>query len=486
MIRTSFNDDWFVARQDGHGSGEPVGPVTVPHDAMLFEQRDPATPNSHHTGFFPGGVYRYWKSFEVPEDWRYRRVVLEFEGVYMRSQVLVNGHRAGGRPSGYAVFRVPMDEFLEYGADNLVEVVAHNDQMPNSRWYTGSGIHRPVHLLVGGPVRVTADGPRFSTRSIDGTDATLVVATQVVNDGTEARQVVVTTRVTGPSGISIEKSVEKPVVIAPGQTASVRQHVTVPRAELWAVDTPRLYSGTVILTSGEEVLDEARTDFGIRTLEVDASRGLRINGKGVKLRGACIHHDNGVIGAHNLDAAEDRRIRILKESGYNAIRSAHNPASRATLQACDRHGMLVMDELTDAWWRPKVTFDYSEEFEQWWEDDLASMIAKDVNHPSVIMYSVGNEIAETATTRGVELNRRLAARTRELDPTRFVTNCINGFLNLISPTDDEKLARKNAARQRSGEAPGKNLIVILNYLMGILEKIAEVHRAPSRGRQENP
>ena len=172
----------------------------------------------------------------------------------------------------------------------------------------------------------------------------------------------------------------------------------------------------------------------------------------MKLRGACIHHDNGVIGAHTLDAAEDRRIRILKESGYNAIRSAHNPASRATLRACDRHGVLVMDELTDAWWRPKVTFDISQEFEEWWEKDLESMVAKDVNHPSVILYSIGNEIGETATERGIELNRRLADRTRELDPTRFVTNCINGFLNLIGPTDDEKLGPEE--RREPGDGRG--------------------------------
>ena len=218
------------------------------------------------------------------------------------------------------------------------------------------------------------------------------------------------------------------------------------------------------------MLDETSDTFGIRTVEVDARRGLRINGEPVKMRGACIHHDNGVIGAHTLDAAEDRRIRLLKASGYNAIRSAHNPASRATLRACDRHGLLVMDELTDAWRRPKVTFDYSQEFEQWWDRDLQAMIAKDVNHPSVIMYSIGNEIAETATERGKQMNATLADRTRELDPTRLTTNCINGFLCLISPMDDEKLAAKNAAKRGKGEAPNKNLILVLNYLMGILRK----------------
>ncbi len=177
-----------------------------------------------------------------------------------------------------------------------------------------------------------------------------------------------------------------------------------------------------------------------------------------------------MIGAHTLDAAEERRVRIMKQSGYNAIRSAHNPLSRATLRACDRHGILVMDELTDAWRRPKSNFDYSLDFEEWWERDLESMIAKDANHPSVIMYSLGNEIAETATARGIALNRAMAERTRELDPTRFVTNCINGFLNLISPQDDEKLAQKSAAARESGQPPHKNLIVILNFLMGVLEK----------------
>jgi beta-galactosidase len=447
----------------------PLGPVTVPYDAMLYEQRDPETPNSHHTGFYPGGVYRYSKSFRAPEEWRGSSIVLEFEGVYMRSEVFVNGHAAGGRPSGYALFRVEMDHLLNYGADNLVEVVANNDQMPNSRWYTGSGIYRPVHLMIGGRVRISPNGPRFSTRLVEGGVAIIDVVTDVVNDGIEPRTATLTARIMGPNG-DVAGFAAEPVSIAPGQSNTVRQQLTVPLAALWSLETPNLYSGLLVLTDGSEDLDRAREEFGIRTLEVDARRGMRINGAAVKLRGACIHHDNGVIGAHTLDAAEDRRIRILKESGYNAIRSAHNPASRATLRACDRYGVLVMDELTDAWRRPKVTFDTSREFPEWWERDLESMVAKDFNHPSVVLYSVGNEIAETATVRGIELNRELADRTRSLDSTRFVTNCINGFLNVLSPMDDEKLARKDAAKKESGEAPNKNLIVLLNYLMGVLEK----------------
>ncbi len=468
MIPETFDKGWFV-RKEGALDADRVGPVTLPYDAMLFEPRDPSTPNSHNTGFFPGGVYRYSKSFHAPEQWRDSKVNLEFEGVYMRSEVWVNGRMAGGRPSGYALFHVPLDGLLEYGADNLVEVVARNDQMPNSRWYSGSGIYRPVHLLVGGPLRLTPSGPRFSTRSIDGADALVEVVTEIVNDGTEARDITLTVSLTSASGTAAG-AVEEELSVAPGETKAVTQQMTVRDAKLWSPESPQLYSATVLLSGGGETIDEARAQLGIRTLEVDARRGMQINGKAVKLRGACIHHDNGVIGAHTLDAAEDRRIRILKESGYNAIRSAHNPASRATLRACDRHGVLVMDELTDVWWRPKASYDLSKEFEACWEQDLEAMIAKDFNHPSVVMYSIGNEIAETATPRGIELNRRLAERTRELDPTRFVTNCINGFLSLISPMDDEKLAKKHAAGLESGKTPAKNLIVVLNYLMGVLEK----------------
>lgn len=469
MIREPFNQDWYVEREVEGGCDLRVGPVTVPYDAMLFERRDPTTPNSHHTGFYPGGVYRYSKSFPVPEEWRGSSIALEFEGVYMRSEVFVNGRSAGGRPSGYAIFRVELDDLLEYGTDNVVEVVARNDQMPNSRWYTGSGIYRPVHMLIGGRVRISPDGPRFSTRLVDGSDAVIDVESVVINDGVDPCVATLTTHLVDAGG-GIAVSAETEVSIGPGDTKTVRQQASVPRAELWSPDTPSLYTGRLILTDGPETLDQATDEFGIRTLDVDAHRGMRLNGSAVKLRGACIHHDNGVIGAHTLDAAEDRRIRILKESGYNAIRSAHNPVARATLRACDRHGVLVMDELTDAWRRPKVTFDASREFSEWWERDLESMIAKDFNHPAVVLYSIGNEIAETATHRGIELNRRLAERTRELDSTRLVTNCINGFLNLLSPMDDEKLAKKDAAKQESGEAPNKNLILVLNYLMGVLEK----------------
>ncbi|CAN5707701.1 glycoside hydrolase family 2 TIM barrel-domain containing protein [soil metagenome] len=463
MIRESFNTDWHV-RKESDPSDSAVGPVTVPYDAMLFEQRDPHTPGGHNTGYFPGGVYRYTKTFMAPPEWQDRHVSLEFEGVYLRSEVFVNGRLAGGRPSGYATFQVSLDRLLKDGVDNVVEVVAHNNDQPNSRWYTGSGIYRPVHLLVGRRIRVTPDGLRIVTTSIDGDDATVEVSTEVTHDGTERATLTLTTELSSPTGVDIGPLVEQ-LFLEPGETRILRQLMSVPDAELWSPDTPRLYTATVSLAGIDQHIDQARAEFGIRTLSVDTHRGLRINGETVKLRGACIHHDNGVIGAHTLEAAEDRRIRILKASGYNAIRSAHNPASRATLRACDRHGVLVMDELTDVWWRPKSRFDYSREFEQWWERDLESLVAKNFNHPSVVMYAIGNEIAETATSKGIRLNRAIADRTRQLDPHRLVTNCINGFLNMISPGDSDKPTTDD-----SGREPNKNVIAVLNLLMGTLEK----------------
>ena len=446
--------------------------MTVPYDAMLFEQRDPDTRNVGNTGYYPGGVYRYTKSFDVPEEWQDRTVTLEFEGVYHRSEIFVNGKRAGGRPSGYALFHVALDEFLNYGAENTIEVIAHNADEPNGRWYTGSGIYRPVHLLTGERTHIAPTGLRISTKALAGTTANVLVETTVINRENTARALDVITELFDPQGLLVATS-KNGLTVPAGGSATARQDIEIADAALWSPATPQLHRAATRIVAGGTTIDAAGEDFGIRMVTATARHGLRINGTPVKLRGAAIHHDNGVIGAHTLDAADERRIRILKESGFNAIRSAHNAASRSLLRACDRHGVLVMDELTDAWFRPKVLNDYSQDFAQWWERDLEALVANAFNHPSVIMYSIGNEIAETATPRGIEMNRRIADRARELDPTRLITNGINGFLNLISPQDEEKLARKAEAARETGENPNKNLIGVLNLIIGILDRMLD-------------
>lgn len=468
MIRTRFTDGWVVLALTPHSEPQVATPVTLPHDAMLYQQRDANCANGHHTGYYPGGRYLYSKTFMAPEEWHHQSVALEFEGVYHRSEVRVNGQLAGGRANGYSLFTVDLDPFLIPGA-NEIQVLSDDTSGPTSRWYTGSGIYRPVNLLVGGQTHIVPNGLRVLTTSLRGHSATVQVSVALANRSRDGHVVTVSATLRAPDG-SLIGPAKTTIAVDSGDSLTVAQAIDIPSAELWSPDSPAMYDVEVTLLDQDGALDHAVDRFGIRKLEVSALQGLKINGIGVKLRGACIHHDNGVIGAHEFDAAADRRVRLLKESGFNAIRSAHNPASPALLRACDRHGMLVMDELADVWFSKKGDADYSLDFEQWWERDLEALIAKDYNHPSVIMYSIGNEITDTWEERGIRQNRTMARKVRELDPSRFVANCLNGFLNLISPDADARASAELRAEE-SGKEFGKNAIQVMNRLMVVLDKV---------------
>jgi beta-galactosidase len=222
-----------------------------------------------------------------------------------------------------------------------------------------------------------------------------------------------------------------PATLLPGERAVVRQRLYVDAPSLWSVDRPTLYTAETIVRTPAHVLDEERTRFGIRTLQLDPKHGLRINGDTVKLRGACVHHDNGILGAAAVARAEERRVQRLKQAGFNAIRSSHNPISRAMLDACDEVGMLVMDETFDMWTEAKTNFDYSLSFPEWWERDVEAMVHKDFNHPSVVLYCLGNEIFETGRPVGSAWGRKLAEKIRAIDDTRYVTNAINNLLAVL-------------------------------------------------------
>jgi beta-galactosidase len=427
MIRQPFNANWLVgpkvsgfdALADG---GAKPQPITLPHDAIRDLARSADSDQGSHTGYFPGGVFAYSKTFDVPEEWREKVVTIAFEGVYRDAVVFLNGEFAAQRPSGYAGFAVTADPYLRYGQPNTitVETRAHKD----SRWYSGAGIYRDVHLLVSGPVHVALDGVRVTTPDIDPERAIVAVATTLENATRHTRTVRVETQLVNPDG-AVAASASAPVTLLPGTSATSRARLVVHNPALWSPETPALYEVHTRVLSEETVLDEERSSFGIRRLQLDAQHGLRINGEVVKLRGACIHHDNGPLGAAAIGRAEERRIELLKAAGFNSIRSAHNPVSRATLDACDRFGVLVMDELTDVWTKAKTSFDYSLAFPEWWERDIEAMVTKDFNHPSVVMYSIGNEIFEVGTPIGSAWGRRLAEKVRALDDTRFVTNGIN-------------------------------------------------------------
>jgi beta-galactosidase len=427
--RTSFNDGWRVRPKASPflelfgGEGQPWESVTLPHDAMIGGRRDP---DGHWgNGFFPGGVWQYEKTFVADEELRGQRVLLEFEGVYRGASVWVNGALAGHRPYGYTDFAVSIGEHLRFGEENVVAV--HATSHDDSRWYSGAGIYRPVHLVAGGPVHLALDAVVVTTPTVDADGAVVAVATVVENESLVTTTTTVTTELLDDTGGAVACDVA-PLTMFPGRTETLRHRLFVARPRRWSVEAPNLYTCRTTVEADGEVIDEASTAFGIRTIAVDAGRGLRINGETIELRGACIHHDNGVIGAATIPRADERRVEILKEAGFNALRSAHHPMSREMLVACDRLGMLVMDEAFDMWTEQKNDDDYGRVFPEWWEADVDAMVRKDRNHPSVIMYSIGNEIPDTGTSAGARIGRAICERIRALDDTRIVTNSINHML----------------------------------------------------------
>ncbi|MBB2975886.1 hypothetical protein FHX49_001453 [Microbacterium endophyticum] len=446
MTAYPFNDDWTYRQPIGpfagaFGEAKANTAVRLPHDALRDEERRADAPGRGAGAYFPRGAFTYLKEFEVPREWVGRLVRLEIQGAFRRAQIFINEEFAGNRADGYARFFVDLTPYLVFGKKNAlrIEVRAGED----SRWYSGAGLHRPVVLHVDEPVHVVPDGLSISTVRVEDDQAVVDIATTVANAGMTTQTVRVRTEITDAAA-SIVEGDNTPVTLAPGEKSIVRQRFYVSEPELWSPDHPSLYTAEVSIEGRES---RVRSSFGIRTVTVDPRKGLRINGEKILLRGACVHHDNGALGAAAIGRAEERRIELLKAAGFNAIRAAHNPVSVGMLDACDRVGMLVLDEAFDMWTRFKTPFDYAAEFPQWWTADLESMVAKDRNHPSVIMYSIGNEIAEVGTPHGARWARRLAERVRALDPTRPVTNGVNALLAIIDEVPEivEQLGGLNAA-----------------------------------------
>ncbi len=433
MIRTRINDNWKFEKGSPtlmsaltSGNGKSVI-VNLPHDAMVHEERTPDTANGTQTGYFPGGTYTYTKVLHAPEEWADKTVTVEFEGVYESAMVYLNDNLIGTQHYGYSNFYVSLDKFLNYGEDNILMVIANNEHEKNSRWYSGSGIYRDVNLMVGNLIHIVPDGVKIDTPSVSAESSTVEITATVTNASRKNEKIQVVSEILyAGEVVAADSSV---VTMFGGETEEVHQRVAISGAKLWDDVNPNLYQLKVELIAGEEVLDECEEAFGIRRLELDAEHGLRMNGRQVKLRGSCIHHDNGVIGAATLPDAEDRRCRQMKEAGFNAIRSAHHPMSRAMLAACDKYGMLVMDEFTDMWTKHKNNNDYAYCFLEDMETEVTRMVEKDYNHPSVVIYSVGNEIPEVGTARGAQINRRLCNLIHRLDSSRFTTNAINGLVS---------------------------------------------------------
>jgi beta-galactosidase len=427
MLRQRINEDWtFYAGGESpyFGVAGPGVPVDLPHDFSIAGPRDPLTPAGVSNGYFPGGLGCYKKTLFIPEDWRGKRLVLEFESVYMNATVRLNRHLAGRHVYGYTGFFCDITPFVDYSCDNVLSVDVNNSAVPNSRWYSGAGIYRHVWLSVRDSVHIAPWGVYAVTREANCENAVLKIQTALLNEGTDTANVRLRTTLQDADG-GLAAAAETAVTLTAGESLEQQQTLAVPAPTLWSPDQPYLYTLKSQLVRGDEVIDETETGIGIRTLSFDAKQGFLLNGVETKLKGGCVHHDNGLLGAAAYDRAEERKAELHKQNGFNAVRCAHNPPSPAFLDACDRLGLLVIDEAFDTWRESKNPNDYGMYFDNNWKDDLAAMIRRDRNHPSVILWSTGNEILERdGRSGGYQTARVLADFVRALDPTRAVTNAL--------------------------------------------------------------
>ena len=486
MQKIDFNKDWMCRCLT---RDEEAYPVTLPHDAMLSEPRTQESTGEGNIGWYIGGDYEYTKNFFVPEEYKGKKVLIEFEGIYHNGEVYINGKKAAYRPYGYTNFYVDTEGFFQYGKENEIKVIARNADQPNSRWYSGTGIYRPAYLHVAGEKYIPVNGVKIRTLSYDPAKIEVVVKTsapgelslKIEFEGSKVLRVIGESTKIGnvnndriissdnknmqpngsvQTGENGQKSELVQVEAEKNNQAAEYQAIfqlDVPNAKLWDTEHPNLYTCKAVF--GE---DEVIETFGIRELIWNPQVGMTINGERVILRGACFHHDNGVLGACTYPEAEERKMRILKENGYNAVRSAHYPCSKALLDACDRVGMLMMDEYVDVWYIHKTKYDYAGQLADWWKQDLKDMVDKDYNHPSVIMYSTGNEVAETAQKKGIALTGDMTNYLHSLDSTRPVTCGINIFFNFLSSiglgvySDDKAEKSAGNAEKNAAQATGKN------------------------------
>lgn len=438
MREQKWNNDWkFWIDKDSFALvwniPEIARDITLPHDAMIEKPANPDSLNGGNTGFRDGDVYTYVKMFHASEEDKEKILTLKFEGVYMNAFVYVNGQLAAKSPFGYTTFYASLNDFLKYGEDNEIRVQVRAGAMTNSRWYSGAGIYRDVYLLESGLTHIVPEGVQIKTENADEEYATVKIATELENKTAVLQEMMLETVIKDARGEVVTKDSTFATLFA-GEQRTLKQRMTVENPKLWSAETPDLYTCETkvyqIEKGSEEyelkVLDEAVNTFGIRTLAVDAKRGLRVNGKTVKLRGGCIHHDSGLLGAATYEDAQYRQILRMKEAGFNAIRMSHHPMAPAMLRACDEIGMYVMDETFDMWNRLKSNYDYGLYFQEWWEKDVTAMVRKDYNHPSVILYSVGNEIPEIGTDKGAQTCQQLSDKIHSLDDTRFTLASING------------------------------------------------------------
>lgn len=475
MLKQNFNEKWnfrngldnpmmsaFVAAADRSTE------INLPFDAMRLSERCPGNIEESGIGYYTPTNVEFEKTYTPPKEDAGKVFFLEFEGVYANAVLEVNGHVIMRHRFGFTGFVANISDYLIFGQPNYIKVTVLNGLKPNGRYYTGTGIYRDVKLLIGNSLHIQPDGIRLTTLHADEEVAAIEVAAAVKNENAGSRKAVIKTVLKTQEG-EIVAQADTIFHIFSGEEVTLRQRIYLKKPMLWNSSDPNLYRYETVIEEEDVIIDQAEGSFGVRTVSLDPVQGLRINGNAVKLKGGCIHGDNGVIGAVSVADAEERRIRMLKDAGYNAVRTSHNPVGHAFLDACDKYGMLVMEEYADAWTHAKPTFDYSLWMEDCWEKDIESMVRVSYNHPSVIMYSIGNEISDVGLEFGACWGRKFVEKLKETDPGRLITNGINVVMaNLDKIAEIEKLL----------QAESTEIKEINNMMAEISEKMPDIIMHP--------
>lgn len=398
--------------------------INLPHDWSIEGEFNEKNPAGFGGGALPGGIGWYKKTFTLDHLDSSKRIAIQFDGIYMNSEVWINGQSVGKRPNGYISFEYDITPFVRFGQQNIITVKVDNSMQPNSRWYSGSGIYRDVRLVKTSKVYVGYNGVFIRTPNVAATSASVQVTVTVRNDLKEGQDVQVVTEIYDPQGKLVEE-IESSQPVKAGNAMDVEQSIDVQQPQLWSVQSPQLYKAITRVIVGGDVVDDYETIFGIRSFDFDSKKGFSLNGESLKIKGVCLHHDLGCLGAaFNVRAAE-RQLEIMRAMGVNAIRTSHNPPAPQFLDLCDRMGFIVMDEMFDMWKKKKTDFDYSIYWDEWHKRDLEDFIKRDRNHASVMIWSVGNEIGEQWDTIGIAITKELVDIVHSLDKTRPITTANN-------------------------------------------------------------
>ncbi|MDP5198187.1 glycoside hydrolase family 2 TIM barrel-domain containing protein [Flavobacterium sp. DG2-3] len=433
--KVSFNADWSFHLNDSIIDKDTIGTATkwrtlnVPHDWSIEGKFDEKSPGGYGGGSLNGGLGWYKKTFKVAAQDSTKVTSITFDGVYRNSEVWVNGHYLGKRPNGYIGFQYEISKFLNYGEkNNEIIVKVDNSKQPNSRWYSGSGIFRNVWIETTDKLHVGLWGTYITTPKVTAEKASVNFETTIKNQYAENKKATVITTIFKED--KEVTSVTQDITINAGENQTLNQSAEVENPSLWSDEKPELYTAVTEISLDDKIIDQYKTIFGIRDFKFDLNKGFILNGKQVKIKGVCMHHDLGPLGSAINTRAIERQLEILKEMGVNGIRTSHNPPAPELLELCDKMGFIVMDEAFDMWKQTKTKYDYGNDWDKWHKQDLIDQLLRDRNHASIFMWSIGNEIPEQWSQTGVEIAKELAAITREYDKTRPLTAGMNPPVNM--------------------------------------------------------